>query len=146
MVIKYKLTTLLNCNVSASVAGYGAGTAVTASVGSLGFIAGAATGAASGAAAGFVSGFGNSLVGGASFVDALGAGVHSGSIGYLTGAAIGGISGGIQAYSHGGDFWTGKGARSYIYLTDANKVQNIKTNERIKYSNESVRDFSKKNL
>ncbi|MCX8480897.1 MAG: hypothetical protein ORN58_03170, partial [Sediminibacterium sp.] len=116
------------------LAGYGAGTAVTASVGSLGFIAGAATGAASGSAAGFVSGFGNSLVGGASFVDALGAGVHSVIIGAATGAAIGGISGGIQARKMSGDFWTGE----YKGVVDAHLVDNVNTSNSQSNSTENV--------
>ena len=128
------------------LAGYGAGTAVTASVGSLGFIAGATTGAASGAAAGFVSGFGNSLVGGASFSDALGAGVHSGIIGAATGAAIGGISGGIQARKMGGDFWTGEFIqKTYADVTSSNTGGEIKVGEGMDYSDKYTQDFVETN-
>lgn len=57
---------------------------------------GAIVGAASGSAGGFVGGAGNAWVGGANFIDGLGAGIKSGVTGAVGGAVIGGTVAGYK--------------------------------------------------
>jgi hypothetical protein len=115
---------------------YGAGVLMSSVVAPVGVIGGGLTGAAGGAAGGFVGGAGNAWANGASFGAGLKAGVIGGGWGTLGGAVLGGITGGITAYKHGGNFWTGNGAKfsfdseSVLGVVDADQAS-ISTNEQL---------------
>lgn len=122
-----------------------AGAAAGGYVGSImkvgGFLGGAASGAAGGAAGGFVGGAGNVWANGGSFGDGLSAGFKGGLIGGVTGGLIGGMVSGVNAVAHDGNFWDGVGAK-YDMIAPKNKTDDIKTTNKIEYSNKSAKEFS----
>ncbi|MDR1112438.1 MAG: hypothetical protein LBL18_01585 [Bacteroidales bacterium] len=69
-------------------------------------------------------------------------GFVQGQIAGLIGGTIGGITGGINAKSHGGNFWTGKGAKYNMLSSSAGN--SITIGEGMEYSNEYATDFSDK--
>ena len=95
------------------LAGAGVGQAVSSALGgSIGAIGGALSGAAGGGVGSLVGGSGNAWFNGANFRDGLFKGLKSAGAGALSGGIFGGISGGIYSLKHGGDFWTGEGAKT----------------------------------
>jgi hypothetical protein len=118
-----------------------AGQAVAGAVGTVGFAGGALTGGAAGFSGGFVAGSGNAWMGGASFGSGLKSGLRTGAIGGVTGGIIGGISGGITAVEHGGDFWTGDGAK-FDALATPIKDKKITLGDEMDYSNKYAQNFS----
>lgn len=93
-----------------AAAGMGVGTAVSSALGSTGAIAGFASGFAGGAVSGFASGTSSAWLNGSSFKSGLQSGLYSSAVSATMGGIIGGIHGGLDAYQHGGNFWTGRGA------------------------------------
>lgn len=134
----------LGIGALAGVVGGYAGQAVGGAVGTIGFGGGALTGAASGAAGGFINGASNAWVDGASFSNGLLQGLANGGIGAVAGGVVGGISSGIEAHSHGGNFWSGRGA-TYDMLSTTTSTT-VEIGEGMEYSNEYAQDFSDKNF
>lgn len=77
---------------------------------------------------------------GASFGEGIVTGLKTGGMGAITGGMIGGITGGLNALKHGGNFWTGKGAK----FSFASTAQVKGRSDPVEYSNESAKEFSKK--
>ncbi len=86
--------------LTATAAGFAAGTT--------GFYAGAAAGAINGATSGFIMNTSNALLEGEGFGSALDKGLFGAATGGVMGGITGGIAGGIQAYQSGNNFWTGQ--------------------------------------
>lgn len=104
---------------AAAGGGFAAGFAGTATIGSTGFVAGAATGAAAGVTNGLIQGTGNAMLGGQSFGDAfVGGGLDQAWKQGLSGAAIGGIAGGIQSTKNGGGFFESGTVKKTVIKND----------------------------
>jgi hypothetical protein len=129
------------------LAGGLAGQAVSTVIGgSIGAIGGAAAGAAGGSAGGFVGGAGNAWMNGASFGDGIGAGLKGAGMGALSGGIIGGVVGGITSTNHGGNFWTGEGAKFDNIVASSAKNGSYKVGENMEFTNEFADSFKKENF
>ena len=136
-----------NIGALGGLAGAGAGAAISSVIGgSIGAIGGAAVGAAGGTAGGFVGGAGNAWFNGSNFGDGLVAGLKGAGIGALTGGVIGGVSGGIYSAEHGGDFWTGEGAKFEMIAPIDTKSDYVKIGDDMQYSNSYAKKFSDNNF
>jgi len=123
-----------NIGALGGLAGAGAGAAISSIIGgSIGAIGGAAVGAAGGTAGGFVGGAGNAWFNGSNFGDGLVAGLKGAGMGALTGGVIGGVSGGIYSAEHGGDFWTGEGAKFEMIAPIDTKSDYVKIGDDMQY-------------
>ncbi len=140
---------------ASSYCGMSVGGAVSSSLGSTGFWAGAAAGTADGATRGFIGGAGSAWANGSSFKNVMKAGGISAGIGAGVGGFLGGLNSGLDAYQHGGNFWTGNGATyEYSYSVfnwdDPNRKfdmnEPIEMGPNMEYTNEYAQEFSDKNF
>jgi RHS repeat-associated protein len=125
---------------SAGLLGGMAGSAVGGAVGTSSFAGGFVTAAVSATISTTISATSMAWMSGASFWQGMSSGFVQGQIAGLIGGTIGGIAGGINAKSHGGNFWTGKGAKYNMLGSSAGN--SITIGEGMEYSNEYATNFS----
>jgi RHS repeat-associated protein len=125
--------------------GAGVGAAITGVVGSVGFTAGLAVGAGSGFAGGFIGGFGNSAVAGNDVSTSFISGLKGGMLGALIGGIANGLVAGVSSVKHGGDFWSGKGAK-YISFSEIDSYSESVSDGQLDYNTQTAKEFQECNF
>lgn len=105
-----------------------------------GFVGGAASGGIGGAVGGFANGAANAWMNEGSFGDGFLCGLSAAGSGALTGGLLGGVIGGINAATHHGNFWTGKGS-VYLQTSSQPSSDKVSIGDGMEYSSKYVESF-----